>query len=76
MDPNLKNIFNITCDIIESPVLLDCKENTVGVPNISQKTILFPYNVGLMDNIISFRLAYSYRLCGDNEVVNLTGNEN
>lgn len=76
MDPNLKDIFNITCDIIESPVLLDCKESTVGVPSISEKTILIPYNAGLIDNTISFRLAYSYRLCGDNEVVNLSGNEN
>ena len=76
MDPNLGNIFNITCDIIESPVLLDCKESTVGVPSISEKTILIPYNVGLIDNTISFRLAYSYRLCGDNEVVTLSGNEN
>ena len=73
MDPNLKNIFNITCDIIESPVLLDCEENTVGMPSISEKTILLPYGVGLMNNTVSFQLAYSYRLCGDNEEVNLSG---
>ena len=73
MDPNLRNIFNISCDIIESPVLLDCVENAVGVPSISQKTILFPYGAGLMDDMITFRLAYSYRLCGDNEIVKLSG---
>ena len=73
MDPNLKNIFNITCDIIESPVLLDCEENTVGMPSISEKTILLPYGIGLMDNTVSFRLVYSYRLCDDNEEVNLSG---
>lgn len=73
VDPSLENVFNITCDTLKSPVLLNCKENTVGVPSVSEKTIIIPYDVGLVDNVITFQLAYSYRLCSDNELVNLSG---
>ena len=75
-DPNLMRVFNISCLFIETPaqVTLNCEDITIGMPTISQQSVLVPYDAGLMENSATFRLAYSYFMCSDSEEVNVSGN--
>ena len=67
--------FNISCQLIEDPSAapLNCLDFTIGIPTITEHTILVPYNSALMNGGVTFRLVYSYRLCRAYEQVNFTG---
>ena len=68
--------FNISCQLIEDPSAapLNCLDFTIGIPTITEHTILMPYNSALLRNGgVTFRLVYSYRLCSAYEQVNFTG---
>ena len=78
IDPNLMSIFKISCLFIETPagVTLNCEDIIIGDPTITEQSVLVPYDAGLRENSAIFRLAYSYFLCSDSEVVNVSGMNN